>query len=96
MGPAAVFPAIHRNGPSMALGCPTPISRMPIGGAGDCCETRPRAFREPQTGRSTSMGGDGVHWKGIDLRGDPSSGKAGGCRRLPKRLGAVTVGYKCH
>ena len=25
-----------------------------------------------------------------------SSGWTGGWRRLPKRLGAVTVGYKCH
>ena len=31
-----------------------------------------------------------------DLRGGPSSSYIGGCRRLPKRLGAVTVGYKCH
>ena len=34
----------------------------------------------------------GMHWKGRDLRG----GQAGGWRGLPKRLGAVTVGYKCH
>ena len=37
----------------------------------------------------------GMHWKGRDLRGGPS-GQTGGWRRLPKRLGAVTVGYKCH
>ena len=34
--------------------------------------------------------------EGKDLRGGPRSGWAGGWRRLPKRLGAVTVGYKCH
>ena len=30
-----------------------------------------------------------------DLRGGPRRGSTGGWRRLPKRLGAVTVGYKC-
>ena len=34
--------------------------------------------------------------RGRGLRGGPKSGSAGGWRRLPKRLGAVTVGYKCH
>ena len=38
----------------------------------------------------------GMYWKGRDLRGGPRSGSMGGWRRLPKRLGAVTVGYKCH
>ena len=38
----------------------------------------------------------GMHWNGRDLRGGPRSGWTGGWRRLPKRLGAVTVGYKCH
>ena len=40
--------------------------------------------------------GAGMHWKGRDLRGRPKSAQIGGWRRLPKRLGAVTVGYKCH
>ena len=40
--------------------------------------------------------GSGLHWKGRDLRGGPRSGQAGGWRRLPKPLGAVTVGYTCH
>ena len=34
----------------------------------------------------------GVRSRGRGLRG----GQTGGWRRLPKRLGAVTVGYKCH
>ena len=38
----------------------------------------------------------GMHQKGRDLGGGPRSGYTGGWRRLPKRLGAVTVGYKCH
>ena len=38
----------------------------------------------------------GMHWKGRGLRGGPRGGWTGGWRRLPKRLGAVTVGYKCH
>ena len=38
----------------------------------------------------------GMHQKGRDHRGGPRSGEAGGWRRLPKRLGAVPVGYKCH
>ena len=38
----------------------------------------------------------GLHSKGRDLRGGPRGGQAGGWRRLPKRLGAATVGYKCH
>ena len=38
----------------------------------------------------------GLHYKGRDLGGGPPSGQAGGWRRLPKWLGAVTVGYKCH
>ena len=37
----------------------------------------------------------GVHLRGRDLRGDPRGGKAGGWRRLPKRLGAAVVGCKC-
>ena len=32
-----------------------------------------------------------MHEKGRDLRGGPRSGSLGGWRRLPKRLGAVTV-----
>ena len=39
--------------------------------------------------------GGGVHQKGKDLGGGPRGGPKGGWRRLPKRLGAVTVGYKC-
>ena len=35
----------------------------------------------------------GMHWKGRDLGGGPRGGQTGGWRRLPKRLGAVTVGY---
>ena len=38
----------------------------------------------------------GMHWKGRHLRGGPRGGWTGGWRRLPKRLRAVTVGYKCH
>ena len=38
----------------------------------------------------------GMHCKGRGLRGGPRSGYVGGRRRLPKRLGAVTVGCKCH
>ena len=38
----------------------------------------------------------GMHYKGRDLRGGPRSGQIGSWRRLAKRLGAVTVGYKCH
>ena len=38
----------------------------------------------------------GMHWKGRGLRGGPRGGYTGGWRRLSKRLGAVTVGYKCH
>ena len=37
-----------------------------------------------------------MHWKGNDRKGDPRGGYTGGWRRLPERLGAVTVGYKCH
>ena len=37
-----------------------------------------------------------THWTGKHLRGGPRSGLRIGRRRLPKRLGAVTVGYKCH
>ena len=46
------------------------------------------------TGRGTGLRTPrpGMHWKGSG----PSSRWAGGWRRLPKRLGAVTVGYKCH
>ena len=40
--------------------------------------------------------GAGVHLKGRGLRGGPRGGYAGGWRGLPKRLGAVTVGYECH
>ena len=44
-------------------------------------------------GETSPLGGDmGM----LTIRGGPSSGWTGGCRRLPKRLGAVTVGYKCH
>ena len=32
----------------------------------------------------------------LDLRALPRGGQAGGWRRLPKRLGAVTVGYNFH
>ena len=38
----------------------------------------------------------GMHEKRRGLRGSPRGGWAGGWRRLPKRLGAVTVRYKCH
>ena len=38
----------------------------------------------------------GMHSKGRDLRGGPRGAWIGGWRTLPKRLGAVTVGYKCH
>ena len=38
----------------------------------------------------------GMHWKVRDLRGGPRSSWTGSRRTLPKRLGAVTVGYKCH
>ena len=47
--------------------------------------------------RSSGMGKwPGMHWRGSGLSGGPRSGWTGGWRRLPKRLGAVTVGYKCH
>ena len=47
--------------------------------------------------RSRKLEGRGAGMKkGRGLRGGPSSGEAGGWRRLLKRLGAVTVGYKCH
>ena len=36
-----------------------------------------------------------MHQTRRDLRGGPSGGQAGGWRRLPKRLGAVAVIYKC-
>ena len=38
----------------------------------------------------------GMHEKGRDRRGGPRGGQTGGWRRLPKWLGAVVVGYKCH
>ena len=37
----------------------------------------------------------GMHQKGRGLRGGPGGGSTGGWRRLPKRSGAVTIGYKC-
>ena len=37
-----------------------------------------------------------MHWKGRDLKDGPRGSLTGGWRRLPKRLDAVTVGYKCH
>ena len=40
--------------------------------------------------------GAGMHEKGRHTRGRPRSGYAGGWRSLPKRLGAVTGGYKRH
>ena len=40
-------------------------------------------------------GGPLVQLKGRGLRGGCGSGWTGGWRRLPKRLGAVTVGYRC-
>ena len=43
----------------------------------------------------TLGGGGGMDALEGDLRGGPRSGWTGGWRRLPKRLGAVTVGYKC-
>ena len=36
----------------------------------------------------------GMHENGRNSRGGPRSGQTGGWRRLSKRLGAVTVGYK--
>ena len=41
-------------------------------------------------------GGAGMHQKGRGVKNGATSGKTGGWRRLPKRLWAVTVGYKCH
>ena len=38
--------------------------------------------------------GTGMHQKGTGPRGGPRGGSAGGWRGSPKRLGAVTVGYK--
>ena len=49
-----------------------------------------------QGGGGFSGGFPGMHQKGRGHRGGPRSGYTGGWRRLPKRLGAVTVGYKCH
>ena len=46
-------------------------------------------------GNVTQGQGAGVGEKEEDLRGGPRGGQTGGWRRLPKRLGAVTAGYKC-
>ena len=45
---------------------------------------------------SARGGGRGMHWKGRHRGGSPGSRWMSGWRRLPKRLRAVTVGYKCH
>ena len=42
------------------------------------------------------VGGAGLHEKETGLRGGPRGGWVGGGRGLPKRLGVVAVGYKCH
>ena len=50
-------------------------------------------------GVGTRRGGcpdPGIHWKRKGFRGGHSSSQKGGWRRLSKRLGAVTVGYRCH
>ena len=50
-----------------------------------------------KVGRLWACGGEeGGDTQGRDLRGGLRSGCTGGRRRLPKRLGVVTVGYKCH
>ena len=65
--------------------------------SGDCkCRRRQMGTGGPAAreggGSRRGGGGEGV-WLGCsrDLRG----GWTGGSRRLPKRLAAVTVGYKC-
>ena len=46
--------------------------------------------------RLTSESRTGMQEKGDDFRGGSRSGSIGGWRSLLKRLGAVTVGDKCH
>ena len=63
--------------------------------AASLCRCRTWAFPStccPQRWTQARTPPPGMHYKGGDLRG----GLVGGWRRLPKRLGAVTVGYKCH
>ena len=69
-----------------------------LSGWGPCVDRTTGGGPLPQDpgGGGAGGGGAGMHWKGRDLRGGPRGGQAGGWRRLPKRLGAVTVGYKCH
>ena len=55
-----------------------------------CNEVRVRPGPLPSAWRP------GMHQKGRGLRGGHKGGWGGGWRRLPKRLGPVTVGYKCH
>ena len=56
-----------------------------------------RGFRERGvTAARVSGPSPGMPQKGRGLRGGPRGGWTGGWRRLPQRLGAVTVGYKCH
>ena len=46
-------------------------------------------------GGDLMQGSSGMHSKGRSPTRGPGTGEAGGWRRLPKRLGAVTFGYKC-
>ena len=50
----------------------------------------------PKQREGLGGGGAGMHSKRRSLRGGPKGGLAGGWRRLPERLGAVTVDYTCH
>ena len=63
-----------------------------LGGTGCCWEQRALVRSAGRWWGAQA----GMHSKGRDLRGGPSGGQTGGWRRLPKRLGAVIVGYKCH
>ena len=72
--------------------CVTPISVCFGCGSGPL----PDGFPTRSNGQTTLGLGAGMHQKGKDRRGGARGGWTGGWRRLPKRLGAVTVGYQCH
>ena len=61
-----------------------------------CVATKPMHGRAVGGGGIPGEGGRAGMQKGRHFRGDPRDGWIGGWRRLPNRLGAVTVGYKCH
>ena len=83
--PAA--PATPPNGPP-AMGCGSGINRP-----------EPFRHRAPTaflTAHDTRSCPSRLPTPGPDLRGGPRRGWMGGWSRLPQRLGAVTVGCKCH